>query len=529
MRWLIDALLCCSCLLAEAALAGERAIVFEDATASSELAKRLVGIMNHAAACGDVDGDGSLDLYIGNFCDRPAALYKGADGPVPNILLLNKGGRFVDSGQAAVALKGRTSGSLLVDLDNDGDPDLYTTNNSVRGIFIPNKLFENVGGRFRDVSEGNAACIQMGGRSASAVDFDGDGLLDLLVCEDVPGRTRIFRNKGKLQFEDVTAKAGIPDRLPGLGVITPDLNLDGYPDVFVTPANRLLLSRGDGTYREATEAGSVLRYKPPEGDPCGVAFADVDRDGDMDIAIADHSKKPGARQHLFLNLGLKGGVPEFREVSKEVGLDYIFPNQNAQGILIKSAHIEFGDFDNDGWPDLFVAATYDEGGRDLPFVARNLGRGPDGLVRFLPPPVARVNAYFPSGPVGDYDRDGRLDIVLPSWFPEIPSRLFLNRSQGNHWLEVQVVGKRINRSGIGARVKLYPAGKLGDDRSLLGCQEIATGQGFCSGQEPVAHFGLGPATRCDIQVTLPFGKGTLTRKDVSADQRLVMTDEAATQ
>jgi len=364
--------------------------------------------MNHATACGDVDGDGMLDLFIGTFCDRPAAAYKGAGGPVPSILLLNRGGKFVDSGQAALSWKGRGSGAVLADLDNDGDPDLYVTNNSVRGIFMPNKLFENVGGKFRDVSAGNGACVQMGGRSVGVLDFDGDGLLDLLVCEDVPGHTRVFRNCGGLRFEDATQRAGLPEKLPGLGVATGDLNGDGWPDIFITPANRLFLSRGNGTYREATELHNVLYYKPLDGDPCGAALADVDRDGRLDLAIADHTKRPGAEQHLFLNRGVRSGVPRLQEISKQAGLDYRFPTKNAEGVIIKSAHVELADFDNDGWPDLFVAATWNDGGRTVPFVARNLGRAADGMVRFQAPPAQSVNAYFPAGPVGDYDRDGRL-------------------------------------------------------------------------------------------------------------------------
>jgi hypothetical protein len=418
----------------------------------------------------------------------------------------------------------RTSGAVFADLDNDGDPDLYATNNSVRAIFMPNKLFENKGGVFRDVSAGNAACVQMGGRSVGVLDYNGDGLLDLLVCDDVPGRTRLFRNCGALRFEDGTSRAGLPHDVPGLGVVTADFNEDGWPDIFVTPANRLFVSRGDGTYREATEVRGTLYYKLPDGDPCGVTVGDVDRDGRLDLAIADHTKKPGARQHLFLNRGVRAGAPRFEEVSKQAGLDYTFPNKNAEGLLIKSAHLEIADFDNDGWPDLMVAATWNDRGRSMPFVARNLGRGQDGHVRLEPPPVDQVNAYFPAGPVGDYDRDGRLDVVLPSWFPEIPSKLFLNRSEGNHWLEVTVRGSSINRSGVGCRVRVYPAGKLGIESELFGFSEIINSQGFCTGTVPVAHFGLGTATKCDLQVQFPFGRRTILRKDVAVDRRIEIVE-----
>ena len=83
-----------------------------------------------------------------------------------------------------------------------------------------------------------------------------------------------------------------------------------------------------------------------------------------------------------------------------------------------------------------------------------------------------------------------MDIMLASWFPEIPSRLLLNRSKTGHWLRVRVVGKTINRMGIGAKVRIYQPGKIGRPESLLGYQEIHISNGFCTGQEATVHFGL---------------------------------------
>jgi hypothetical protein len=134
--------------------------------------------------------------------------------------------------------------------------------------------------------------------------------------------------------------------------------------------------------------------------------------------------------------------------------------------------------------------------------------------------------YTAPGPSGDFDNDGRLDLFLASWWVESPSMLLRNETPGGHWLDVRVEGnpdKGVNRLGIGAKVKLYPAGKLGDASALVGCREIAAGYGYTSGQPAIAHFGLGGRERVDVEVILPHGKGVVVRKDVKADQGLTIS------
>ena len=510
-------------LLVGAARAGQPPLHFEDAAAAAGLAGPLRGMMAHACACGDADGDGRLDLYVGAFCDRPHDRYKGADGPVPNVLLVNRDGRFQPAEGPALRFQARTSGAVFVDLDNDGDLDLYVSNNSkAKGLRVANRLFENVGGgRFRDVSEGNTACPVLGGRSVGVLDYDGDGLLDLLVTVDgwTGGGTRLYRNASGLAFEDVTERAGLPPKLVGLGVVTPDLNGDGRPDLFVTQSNRLFLSRADGTYREG--GSEALQYEPinREDVPAGVACGDVDGDGRLDLVIVNHAQP--ARTHLFLNEGLDGGVPRFRDVRKEAGIAYDFPEWTPGRLHLKHAHVQVADVDLDGRPDIVVAATWDSGGTVQPFVCRNLGGTPP---RFHVPPVDRATAYFPCGPVADIDGDGRLDVCLASWFPEIPTRLMMNRCPMRRWLRVRVRGRTVNRMGIGAKVRVYRAGRMGEAAALVGYQEIGISEGFCTGGEAVAHFGLGEVDRVDVEVTLPHGKGVIRKRDMPADRTLVVTE-----
>ena len=83
-------------------------------------------------------------------------------------------------------------------------------------------------------------------------------------------------------------------------------------------------------------------------------------------------------------------------------------------------------------------------------------------------------------------------------------------------------GDGVNRMGIGSRVRVYEAGKAGQPAALLGCQDIATGYGYASAQPAIAHFGLGKADVVDVEVTLPHGKGTVVRKGVKANQKLMV-------
>ncbi len=128
-----------------------------------------------------------------------------------------------------------------------------------------------------------------------------------------------------------------------------------------------------------------------------------------------------------------------------------------------------------------------------------------------------------AGPSADFNRDGKLDLFLANWWIEAPSLLLKNETPGGNWLDVRVEGtKGVNRMGIGSRVNIYSAGKLGDASALIGCREIAAGYGYCSGQEGVAHFGLSKAETVDIEVIMPHGKGKVERPGVKANQRITI-------
>ncbi len=503
-----------------AAAPDQEKFAFSDVTEAAKLVEPLAGLMGHGGAWGDVDGDGRLDLFVGGFCDRPNSEYAPAAGPVSSRLLRNRGdGTFERLSQPGVEFLARTSGAVFADLDNNGTLELYAANNAKAGAGQSAKthrsvLFRNDRGTLVDISSESGACPEdlLTARNVGVFDVDGDGLLDLLVVEDKftrKPRTVLLRNKGNLKFEIANAAVGLPDDVFGLGLAVADLNGDGKPDFFVGHSNRLFISGPDGRYRESPELRKLFAWQPFNGEdwPCGAAFMDLNRDGRLDLVVTAHHER--ARIKIYLGGDVKDGLPQFRDVTKEAGLPEIIPT--------KTPHVEFQDFDNDGWPDLYVSAAWVENGKVTPLIFRHVGLK-DGVPQFEPNrPIQGPMVYFPAGPSGDYDNDGRLDLFLINWFAGRRSTLLRNESPKRNWLDVQVVGKTMNRMGIGAQVRVSAGGKL------IGFQEISTGYGYASGQRAYAHFGLGDEKSVSVEVRLPNGKKIL-KDGVDADRLLTVEE-----
>jgi hypothetical protein len=527
-------------------VAAEPAFHFRDVAPATGVKDLTANMMGHAAAWGDADGDGKLDLFVGTF---------HKDNTSHGKLLLQKEGKFVDAQQPLFEVSARSSGSIFADFDNDGDQDFYLSNlggGKSGHTATDNKLYRNDGGgKFTDVSEASGACpAGFRGRSAAAVDFNGDGLLDVLLGESLAygsaKHSRLLLNRGGLRFEDATERVGLP-KIPGLGVAAGDLNGDTWPDLLLVAAeggNRVFLNEGGKRVRELEQVSKTLQaaWKYGSGDDttCGVCLGDVNGDGLLDIVVGHHFERPwltAVGPRLYLNRGISEGMPKFEDLTEACGL---------KPLPMKAPHVELQDFDNDGRLDLYVSFVKFAGDAVHPMIFRNVSGG--GRVAFTEDvlgvndfPTAddiavkrtgdffakmikdRKIIYTAAAPTADFDGDGRIDIFMSSWWTESPAMLLKNETEGGNWIEVAVdnVKDSVNRQGIGSIVEIREP----SSNRLLGHSEIAVGYGYSSGQPAVAHFGLGDVKEVSVRVQLPGDKGSRALHGVKANQRLTFKKE----
>lgn len=494
--------------------AGEGGGGFVDATEQLGLIEPLLGMRAHAGGWGDVNGDGYLDLFVGSFAGASAETFqvRGATGPSPDRLLLGGPDGFTVA-DPFLDEPTRTSGVAMADLDGDADLDLVLDRYPRERASTGSILMENREGSFTEVADSGLDSA-LAGRSVGVLDFDRDGLLDLLQVGDPRGEgsSRLLHNDGGLTFSDVTDSAFVGGVL-GLGVSTADLNGDSFTDVFIGGSNRLFVGTEDGTLREVVSDVFDWEKFGPEDDVAGVAIADLNRDGAPDLVIGQHFNSTLNAGSLvpvrvYLNDGVsETGDPMFIDITDESGMP---------GLPTKAPHVEIVDFDNDGWPDILTTASADGG----PAIFRHEGLV-DGVPRFSTPAGLGPPQYWVTGPTADVNRDGRIDVFLAEWEPALPSLMLLNDEPAGNWLSVEIdeaVG-----GGIGAKVAVYEPGRSAEPDALLGVREIAASVGYTAGSPPWAHFGLGDASSVDLRVTLRDGQ-TYSLDDVPANRHLMLPD-----
>ncbi len=508
---------------------------------AADTKKYIIEVVGCGVAFIDYDNDGWQDLFILN-----GTRLEGAPAGTTNRLYKNnRDGTFTDvTAKAGLQNTGWASAVTVGDYDNDGFDDLFIT------YYGQNVLYHNNGdGTFSNVTE-KAGLHQPAvryGSGCSWVDYDRDGRLDLFVANYLnttleklpkpgenadctwkgvpvncgprglpPGFVQLFHNNGDGTFTDVSKASGVSTASGAypMTVVAADYDNDGWPDIYVacdsTPS-WLFRNQHDGTFREeGLERGVALSEDGMEQAGMGVGVGDYDLDGSLDIFKTHFADDTNV---LYRNDG-KGN---FDDVTIRAGIG------------VETRYVAWGtgvvDLDNDGFPDLFVAtgSVYPEVERRLPaypfrtprLVFRNLGDGrfeellEEAGSGVMAPHASRGCAF------GDFDNDGDMDVLVMN-MNEPPSLLRNDVSGNQHWLKVQLIGVKSNRSAIGSRV-------LAQYGSRRQAQEVTAQSSFYSANDRRLHFGLGSETTADLTVRWTNG-ATETFPKVAADQLVVIRE-----
>jgi hypothetical protein len=503
-------------------------VTFTDVTKSAGItwvhdngmsAKRLLPeTMIGGAAFLDYDNDGWIDIYL--VTGSTSDFYKPKK-PVQNALYRNNGdGTFRDvTKQAGVPGRGFGVGVSVGDYDNDGWKDIFLT--GVRSGL----LYHNNGdGTFSDLTLKAGVEAKGWGASSAFFDYDNDGWLDLWVCGYViwepdlnfkcgggdtpryciptlfdPWPSRLYRNLGDGTFEDVSARAGINDpRSKGLGVVTADLNNDGWADVFQsndTAENFLFKNNGDGTFEEiGLFSGVAFSHDGKTRSGMGVDAQDFDDDGMIDLFVAniDHED-----------------VSIYRNRDGESFEDVVIaaPGLSRATRFMSTFGARFIDFDNDGDQDIAVLNGHPDDQIDYH----------RGNINYLEKPLLFenqdgkfINISDESGPAfqslysgrglatGDYDNDGDLDLLfLNNGQP--PALVRNDGGNQNSWAGLRLIGKKSNREGIGARISYEVEGRTRH-------HSVSGGSSYQSGHDHRIILGFGRQKESGtIRIAWPSG------------------------
>ena len=437
-----------------------------------------VGVLFVRGVWADFNNDGFLDLFVND---------KGG----VNVFYQNNGNDTFNKITQGPQVQGADDHSLpsWVDYNNDGNLDLAVPVGFGGATPSPIQLYSNNGdGTFARAIAGDLTA-QSGNFGLGAwADYDNDGFVDFVVAslpQNSSGKNLLFRNNGDGTFTKMASGAVTSDILASASLVWSDYDNDGLMDLFVVssspdPFNRLYHNDGNGTFtRVLTNSVTLDKWVGGEGN--AATWGDYDNDGLLDLFVAAGS---GTQNRLYHNSG-DGG---FTKVASGPMLSHA-PGAESWGCA-------WGDYDNDGYLDLFVA-NYN--GRNQLF--HNNGDGTfTQILSGSPVNDGSSGVYYLAPSWVDYDNDGLLDLFVAGASGK--NLLYHNTGDTNGWLEVKCVGAVSNRSAIGAklRVRASIAG-----RTFWQLREINEGGGHSS-QPPVAHFGLGEATNVDVlRIEWPSG------------------------
>jgi ASPIC and UnbV/FG-GAP-like repeat len=476
----------------------------------------------------DYDSDGWLDLFVVNGHSRDERDEWKERGELPTTRLFrNRDGRFsdvTDEARAGVALRGQ--GCVAADLDLDGRTDLYVTGAD------RSTLLWNEGDEFAEADEDSSVRVFGWHTGAAAGDLDGNGLPDLVVSGYVDEANRIpeselgfpntfagrrdllFLNEGDRGLREVGREAGLEVMRfgYGLGVVLSDFERDGDLDVHLandTNPNRLYENVPWPGGAAADPLGLGFRFEEraaaagvaDPGAGMGVAVGDWDTDGRADIFV---SNSRGQGHALYRSNPPDANDPSFGDVRSDAGVD--LERSTGWGA-------SWADLDHDTDLDLVLVNGYipvtdlRRDAEPIQIFRNLLAGGRDGRFEEVPAARAAGRLVARGSAVADYDNDGDLDVaVLPLGRPLV---LLENRGASGNWLEVALEG---SPPGAVVTATLPDGGKLR--------RELAAGSSYLSSEDPRLHFGLGKATSVrELRVRWRNGEETV-HEELEANQLL---------
>ena len=468
------------------------------------------------AVLDDFDGDGDLDLVSSTWdpCDHMKAFR-------------NDQGTFVDVTDAW-GLRDQLGGLNLshADYDGDGHLDILVLRGAwllgegkIRNSLLRNTGTDGKGPRFVDVTRAaGVAEPSFPTLTAAWADIDADGDLDFFVGNESTGNnlapSQLYLNNGDRTFTEVAEAAGVTNMRYSKGTAWGDVDNDGDEDLFVSNfgENRLYLNEGlqeNTRIPQFRDVATELGLLQPERESFATWFFDYDNDGDLDIFVADYRSQAGqvtasyfgrevtvGQPLLYQNQLIQSGTLSFREVSREAGIRRPAMPMGAN----------FGDLDNDGWLDIY------------------LGTGEPDLASLMPNVMYRnqsgtfTDITFEGGfghlqkghgiALGDVDNDGDQDLFhqLGGFYPgdSFGNALFENPGNDNSWITLILEGRKANRSGIGARIRVDTTGPNGPRSIYL---QVSDGGSFGSSSLQ-QEIGLGTAEAIKRLTIVWPGSGT---------------------
>ena len=436
----------------------------------------VAGTGASGGAWGDFNNDGLLDLFVSFSNGASSVLYTNA----------GNGTLVMDSTAGIGSGTGSSWGCAWGDYDNDGHLDLM---GSVYGAGN-NYVFHNQGnGTFTKLT---ADPIVGGGGTGNNViwgDYDNDGYLDAFFAGS---QNRLFHNHGDGSFtreiNSVAAKDG-----SGQGCSWGDYDGDGFLDLFVTRVNQpnlLYHNHRDGTFNRMTNAPFSIDVAISQG----CTWGDYDNDGKLDLFVCNNN----SRNFLYHNEG--NGA--FSKITNGV----------IASLVANSSSCTWGDYDNDGFLDLFIGVR---GGMNLLF--HNQGDGT--FDRVTTGSLVNENDTWVGAAWGDLNNDGFPDLFIANL--QGKNALYLNSGNTNQWLTIQCEGRVSNRAAIGTKVRVKATihGK-----EMWQMREISGGGGLASQNDLRAQFGLGDATNVDI-VRVEWPSGIVQELDNVAPKQFLTIKE----